>query len=62
MFGNLLGRNSGGRNKPNEDSLVNVGPITLFDNDEAAADFPIMVQPLGATATITQGDQAGEGV
>ncbi len=59
MFGNLLGGNSGGRNKPSEDSLVNVGPITMFNDDKAAADFPNMLQPLGITATVTQGDQLG---
>jgi hypothetical protein len=62
MFGNLLGCNSGGRNKPNENSLINVGPIAKVDNDEAAVDFPNMLKPLGTTATITQGDQAGEEV
>jgi hypothetical protein len=34
----------------------------MFDNGEAATDFPNMLQPLGATTTITQGDQAGEDI
>jgi hypothetical protein len=61
MFGNLLGLPGGGRNNLNKDVLADIGPITLFDDEEAAADFTNHLHPQVAAATITQANQAGEG-
>ncbi len=50
-----------GQKKHNKDALVDNGPITMFDEEEATVDFSNHLHPQVAAATITQGDQAEEG-
>jgi hypothetical protein len=61
MFGNLLGLAGGGRNDLNKDALVDIDPVTMFDEEEAAADFTNHLHSQVAAAMITQAGQAGEG-